>query len=121
MNKVLFWLTWGLAFLIINLSVVPIAAFILYGAGENEGIFSAPFIRIVGLFLLVNLITLQMFIAGRKDNKRGFLIGVNMAVLQVAGLVLFISTISTVAVIFVMVILLVAAVLLVKEIRRPAY
>lgn len=121
MNKVLFWLTWGLAFLIVNLSVVPIAAFILYGAGEDGGILSAPFMRVVGLFLLGNLITLQMFVAGRKENKRGFLIGLNMTVLQVAGLVIFMFTISTLAAIFVMFILVIAAILLVKEIRRPAY
>ncbi|OCA80841.1 hypothetical protein [Pseudobacillus wudalianchiensis] len=121
MNKVLFWLSWGLAFLIINLSTLPIAAFILYGPEDEAGVFSTPFIRVVGLFFIINLITLQMFIAGRKENKRGFAVGLSIAVLQVAGIIIFMSTISTTAVLFVMLVLVIAAVLLVKEIRRRAY
>ena len=121
MNKVLFWFTWGLAFIVLNLAAFPIAAFILYGVREDAGVFSVPFMRVVGLFLLINLITLQMLIAGRKENKRGFGLGLIVAVMQLLGLLIFISTISTGAVVFMMLLFVFAAVLLVKEIRRRRY
>ncbi|KIL72810.1 hypothetical protein [Bacillus badius] len=121
MNKVWFWIVWGLAFLVTNLSALPIAAFILYGAEADAGIFSVSFMKLIGLFLLMNLITLQMFVAGRKRNKAGFMVGLTVAFLQAASLIVFMSTISTAAVIIAMIVFVAAAVLLVMEIRRRAY
>lgn len=121
MNKALFWIAWGLAFLVVNLAALPIAVFILYGAEEAASLFSGSFLKVTGLFLLSNLITLQMLIAGRKEHKRGFLIGLNIALLQVIGIVTFISTLSTAAVILTMAILVAAVILLVREVRWRAY
>ncbi|KAB7704706.1 hypothetical protein F9802_16125 [Bacillus aerolatus] len=121
MNKAWFWFTWVLTFIVVNLAAVPIAMFALFGTQEGTSIFSADYAVAAGIFLLSNFITLQMLIAGRKDYKKGFLVGLNVAVLQVAGLVVFISTISTAAIIFTMVIIVIAAVLLIQELRRRRY
>ncbi|MFK2826221.1 hypothetical protein QYG89_11150 [Bacillus sp. B190/17] len=121
MNKAWFWFIWALTFLVVNLAAVPIATFALYGIQKGMSIFSVDYMTAVGTFLFSNLITLHILIAGRKRNKKGVVIGTNIAVLQVACLIVFISTISTTAIIFTMMVIIAAAILLVKELRGRRY
>lgn len=92
MNKSVSWIIWALAFFIINLGAFPIAAFSLFLTSEGTSIFSIDYMIALIILLSANIITVQIWLAIRMNNTKGFLAGVIVAILEISALFLFINS-----------------------------
>lgn len=119
MNKTLQWIIWILALIAINIPTLSFASFALFGTAEGTSIFSIDYLLAVGILIAGNIITVQLFLAIRKNHYTGFLYGLLTAVSQSAGLYLFAVTFATPWLYLTGFSILVAIVLLILQIKRP--
>ena len=92
MNKLMSWIIWGLVLIVINMGAFPIALFSLFGTAEGTSIFSIDYLIAFSIMLLANIVTIQLFIAARRQDQKGFLFGLIFAIMEVCAFVLFIYT-----------------------------
>lgn len=88
MKKSTYWIIWSLAFIVINIGAFPIAAFSLFGTLEGTSIFSLDYVIALSILLLPNIVSLQLFIALRKQDQKGFLFGLLLAIMEASAFIL---------------------------------
>jgi hypothetical protein len=121
MKKTMYWIIWGLALVVINLGAIPIALFSLFGTPEGTSIFSVDYLIAFSIFLLANIVSIQLFIAARRQDMKGFLFGLLLAIIEAISFVLFINTVDFwVCFILAMIGVVGAAVLLIKSFIRQS-
>ncbi|MCM3324776.1 hypothetical protein [Cytobacillus kochii] len=118
MNKIIQWIIWSLIIIVVNLSAVLIAMFSLFGTQEGTSIFSLDYAIAIGIILVANFITIQLFFAIRNSHQKGFILGLIVAVLQAFSLYLLINTFLNLSIILIAVSIIAALVLLVIEIKN---
>lgn len=119
MKKSMYWIIWSLVFVSINIGAFPIAAFSLFGTSEETSIFSLDYLIAFSIIVLPNIISVQLLISLRKQDQKGFLVGLIFAILEVCSFILFVSTFETLISIPLVAISIVGAVvLLIKPINR---
>ncbi|MBD3107534.1 hypothetical protein IEO70_04075 [Bacillus sp. AGMB 02131] len=92
MKKSLYLFIWVLVAIVINMGAFPVAMFSLFGTPEGTSIFSLDYLIAFIIVFLANIVTIQIFVAMRKNNKTVFLSGVAFAILESLAFVLFITT-----------------------------
>lgn len=119
MKKAISWIIWSLVFVSINIGAFPIAAFSLFGTSEGTSIFSLDYLIAFSIIILANIITIQLFISLRKQDRKGFSFGLIFAILEVCSFILFINAAETSISITLATISIVGAVLLlINSIKR---
>lgn len=98
MKKSIYWVIWSLVLVTINIGAIPIAAFSLFGTAEGTSIFSLDYLIAFSIILLANIISVQLFISLRKQNQKGFLFGLVIAVMEVCSFVLFFNGIADISI-----------------------
>lgn len=94
MKKSMYWIIWSLAVIVINIGAVPIALFSLFGTAEGTSIFSIDYLIAFSIIALANIISIQLFISARRQEQKGFLFGLVVAVMEACSFVLFLNSIS---------------------------
>ena len=94
MKKTMYWIIWGLALVVINLGAIPIALFSLFGTAEGTSIFSVDYLVAFSIILLANIVSIQLFIAARRQDMKGFLLGLLFAIIEAISFVLFLNTVD---------------------------
>ena len=117
MNKTVQWIIWVLALVAINIPIIPIALFSLFGTAEGTSIFSIDYLIAAGILLIGNIIIIQLFLAIRKGRYQGFIFGLSVAVAQAIALYLIFTLYFTAWLIIMGVCILAAFVLLIKTIK----
>ena len=92
MKKSLYLFIWVLVVIVVNMGAFPIAMFSLFGTPEGTSIFSLDYLMAFIIVFLANIVSIQIFVAMRKNNKTGFLAGVAFAILESLAFLLFITT-----------------------------
>ncbi len=92
MKKAVYWMIWTLVLVAINIIAFPIALFSIFGTAEGTSIFSIDYLIAFSIILLANIISVQLFIAIRKQDQNGFLIGLVLAIMEVGSFVLLINS-----------------------------
>lgn len=119
MKKLVYWIIWSLVVITINIGAIPIAAFSLFGTAEGTSIFSVDYLIAFLIVVVANIVTVQLFIAIRNDNKNAFLIGLIIAILQITAIILLINTVSaTLCIILAVVSIISAMILLIWTVRN---
>ncbi len=119
-KKTVYWIIWSLVFIVINMGAYPIAAFSLFGTQEGTSIFSLDYLIAFSILALSNIITIQLFISLRKQDQKGFLYGLIIAIIEACALALFILYPSgfTISIALAAISIVGAVVLLIKSIIR---
>lgn len=119
MKKTMYWIIWGLALIAINIGAVPIAMFSLFGTAEGTSIFSIDYLIAFSIVVLANLISIQLLIALRKQDQKGFLFGLVIAIIEVSSFVLFINSVDfSICIALAAISIVGAIILLIKSIIR---
>lgn len=116
MNKIGQWIVWSLALLAVNIPTISLALFSLFATAEGTSIFSIDYLIALGIILVGNIISIQLFLAIRKKHSRSFVHGLLVAVAQGLGLYLVTLTFNPIWLIVVGISIVLALVLLVKEV-----
>lgn len=88
MKKSMYWVIWSLVFVVINIPAFLIANFSLFGTAEGTSIFSLDFLIAFAIIVLANIITIQLFISSLRQDQKGFLFGLVIAIVEVCSFVL---------------------------------
>ncbi len=72
MSKSTYWILWAATLLVINLFVFPLATLT---TEEGAGIFSKDTLSMLMVILLCNIVTVQLFLAARKEDQQHFTYG----------------------------------------------
>ncbi|WP_455675145.1 hypothetical protein [Pradoshia sp.] len=90
MKTAVYWMIWGLALVAINVGAILIALFSLFATPEGTSIFSLDYLIALSIIVLPNIISVQLFIALRKQNQKGFLFGLVLAIMEVCSFIIYI-------------------------------
>lgn len=82
MKKQMYWIIFGLVLVIINLGVIPISVFSLFGTEEGTSIFSLDYLIAFTILFIPNIITISLLVSAKKQNLIEFFIGVGLAIGQ---------------------------------------
>ena len=82
MKKQMYWIIFGLVLVIINLGVIPISVFSLFGTEEGTSIFSLDYLIAFTILFIPNIITISLLVSAKKQNVIEFFIGVGLAIGQ---------------------------------------
>ncbi|WP_042347643.1 hypothetical protein [Bacillus massiliigorillae] len=118
MNKLIYWIIWTLVVITINIGAFPIALFSLFATQEGTSIFSIDYLIAFSIILVANVLSIQLFIAARRQNQKRFIIGLVAAVIQVIAIMLFMNTSFTASIPLAGLSVLTGIVLLVRSIIK---
>lgn len=119
MNKTIQYIILSLIFIVINLSAFQIASFSLFTTKEGTSIFSLDYLFAFGIMIVANFITIQLFLAIRKNQQKGFILGLIIAALQAIGFyILIYNTMINFGLILCIISILAALVLLFIELKK---
>ncbi len=85
-NRLIYWLLWGMALVVINTFTVPIAMFSLFGTAEGTSIFSIDYAIFFAIFIGANAVILQLLLSILRRDERLILTGLVIAVAQIIAL-----------------------------------
>lgn len=119
MYKATYWIIWGLMLISVNLGAIPIAIFSLFATAEGTSIISVDYLLAAVILLVSNIISVQLFMAAKRQNQKYFLIGFVICLTQLTSFTLFMYVYITPSIILYTGSFLAAAYLLIKTFKLP--
>lgn len=84
MSRSTYWILWTVTLVVINLFVFPLATLT---TEEGAGIISKDTLSMLMVILLCNIVTVQLFLAARKEDQQQFTYGLVVAGIFVLSMV----------------------------------
>ena len=88
MQKSLYHIIWVLILLGINLCAVPISIYSIFAFEKGTNITKMDYTLAITILVISNFITLQLFIAIKKNQKQNAIYGIIIAVTQIIAFIL---------------------------------
>ncbi len=111
-----FWyrMIWVMVLLGINLCAFPISIYSIFAIEKGTNITTLDYVLAILILIISNFITLQLFIAIKKNQKQNTLYGIIIAVTQILSFILFMNLYEITGMIIYSITIIAAIILIIK-------